>query len=140
MRPAQVVPVGVARGGTGEPDSDESYSGTLEGEEQANVVSRILRAGGTGLKVHGGNRCVAGQLTVLLDRAGRRPKSISKIAREFTNQEKSLERIEIPLQEGAVALRRSTARRPPTTSPGQISRPPGATWSSPPRLTVWSRR
>lgn len=100
--PAQVVPVGVARVGRVNLTVTKVYSGTLEGEEQANVVSRISERV-TGLKVHVGESVRAGQLTILLDRGGASSQYLQMRA-NFTNQEKSLERMKSLYKEGAVAL------------------------------------
>ena len=100
--PAQVVPVGVARVERVNLTVMKVYSGTLEGEEQANVVSRISERV-TGLKVHVGESVRAGQLTVLLDRGGASSQYLQMRA-NFTNQEKSLERMKSLYKEGAVAL------------------------------------
>ena len=99
---AQAVPVGVARVERVNLAVVKVFSGTLEGEEQANVVSRISERV-TGLKVHVGEPVRAGQLTVLLDRGGASSQYLQMRA-NFTNQEKSLERMKSLYKEGAVAL------------------------------------
>ena len=99
---AQAVPVGVARVERVNLTVVKVFSGTLEGEEQANVVSRISERV-TGLKVHVGEPVRAGQLTILLDRGGASSQYLQMRA-NFTNQEKSLERMKSLYKEGAVAL------------------------------------
>ena len=99
---AQAVPVGVARVERVNLAVEKVFSGTLEGEEQANVVSRISERV-TGLKVHVGEPVRAGQLTILLDRGGASSQYLQMRA-NFTNQEKSLERMKSLYKEGAVAL------------------------------------
>ena len=86
--PAQVVPVGAARVERVNLTVTKVYSGTLEGEEQANVVARISERV-TGLKVHVGETVRAGQVTVLLDKGGASSQYFQMQA-NFTNQEKSL--------------------------------------------------
>ena len=100
--PAQVVPVGAARVERVNLTVTKVYSGTLEGEEQANVVARISERV-TGLKVHVGETVRAGQVTVLLDKGGASSQYFQMQA-NFTNQEKSLERMKSLYKEGAVAL------------------------------------
>ena len=99
---AQAVPVGVARVERVNLAVVKVFSGTLEGEEQANVVSRISERV-TGLKVRVGEPVRAGQLTILLDRGGASSQYLQMRA-NFTNQEKSLERMKSLYREGAVAL------------------------------------
>ncbi len=99
---AQAVPVGVARVERVNLAVVKVFSSTLEGEEQANVVSRISERV-TGLKVRVGEPVRAGQLTILLDRGGASSQYLQMRA-NFTNQEKSLERMKSLYREGAVAL------------------------------------
>jgi membrane fusion protein (multidrug efflux system) len=100
--PAQVVPVGIARVERVNLTVVKVFSGTLEGEEQANVVARISERV-TGLKVRVGETVRAGQVTILLDKGGASSQYLQMRA-YFTNQEKSLERMKSLYTEGAVAL------------------------------------
>ena len=98
----QVVPVGVARVERVNLTVIKVFSGTLEGEEQANVVARISERV-TGLKVHVGETVRAGEVAILLDKGGASSQYFQMRA-NFTNQEKSLERMKSLYKEGAVAL------------------------------------
>jgi RND family efflux transporter MFP subunit len=79
-----------------------TYSGTLEGEEQANIVPKISeRITGVGARV--GEHVTAGRVIVSLDKSG--PSSqYPQAEANFRNAERTLERMRSLYEEGAISL------------------------------------
>jgi RND family efflux transporter MFP subunit len=97
-----VVPVEVAAVQQGALAITRMYSATLEGEEQANIVSKISeRIAGVHVRV--GTAVPANQLIVSLDKAGASSQFYQAEA-AFRNAEKTLERMKSLYAEGAISL------------------------------------
>ncbi len=79
----------------------KQYSGTLEGEEQANIVAKISERI-TAVNVHVGESVNAGQVLVELDKSGASSQFYQAQA-GFTNAEKTYERMKALYQEGAIS-------------------------------------
>jgi membrane fusion protein (multidrug efflux system) len=96
------VPVEVAVAGLRHLSITKTYSGPLEGEEQANVIARLSeRVAGVQARV--GETVGSGQILVTLDKGG--PSSQYYQAEAgFRNSEKTLERMKSLYKEGAVSL------------------------------------
>ena len=77
------------------------YSGTLEGEEQANVVAKISERI-TDIKFHVGDFLMPGQTVVSLDKSGPSSQYFQAEA-SFENADKNLQRMKALLQEGAIS-------------------------------------
>lgn len=80
----------------------KSYSGTLEGEEQANVVSKVSERI-TAIPVHVGETVQSGQVIIYLDKSGTSSQFYQAEA-NFKNAEKNLQRMKSLYEEGAVSL------------------------------------
>ena len=80
----------------------KTYSGSLEGEEQASIVARLdERVTGIGARV--GETVRAGQVIVTLDKSGPSSQYYQALA-NFTNAGKTLERMKSLYTDGAVSL------------------------------------
>ncbi len=97
-----VVPVQVAVASQTALSVTRVYSGSLEGEEQANVVSKLAERV-TGLKAAVGTRAAAGQVLVMLDKSGASSQYFQAEA-GYRNAEKTLQRMKSLYDEGAIAL------------------------------------
>lgn len=80
----------------------KQFSGTLEGEEQANIAPKISERI-TVLNVHVGESVKAGQLLVELDKNGATSQFYQAQA-AFNNAEKTFERMKALYNEGAISL------------------------------------
>lgn len=99
---AITVPVEVAAVQKGILAVGRTYSATLEGEEQANIVSKISeRIAGVHVRV--GAHVPANQLIISLDKTGASSQFYQAEA-SFRNAEKTLERMKSLYAEGAVSL------------------------------------
>ena len=78
------------------------YSGTLEGEEQANIVAKISERI-TGIKVHVGESAGAGTVILMLDKSGVTSQYYQAEA-GYKNAAKTLERMKSLYSEGAISL------------------------------------
>jgi membrane fusion protein (multidrug efflux system) len=97
-----VVPVEAARAERRNLSATKTYSGTLEGEEQANIVAKISERI-TGIKVRVGGSVSAGDVTIMLDKSGTSSQFYQAEA-NFKNAEKTLERTKSLYGEGAISL------------------------------------
>ena len=97
-----VVPVQVAVASQSNLSVTRVYAGSLEGEEQANVVSKLSERV-TGLKAVVGSRAAAGQVLVALDKSGASSQYFQAEA-NYRNAEKTLQRMKSLYEEGAIAL------------------------------------
>ena len=79
----------------------KTYTGTLEGEEQANIVSKIPERI-VEIKVHVGDNIKAGQLLLILDKSGASSQFYQAQA-GYLNAKKDLERMEALFKEGAIS-------------------------------------
>jgi RND family efflux transporter MFP subunit len=98
----QVVAVETAVAGRAPLVVTRVYTGSLEGEEQANVVARISERV-TGIRAAVGSRVRSGQEIIGLDKGGTSSQYFQAEA-GFRNAGKSLERMKSLYAEGAVAL------------------------------------
>lgn len=99
---SQVVPVEVAIAERRTMTVTKTYSGTLEGEEQANIVAKISERI-TKINVRVGEPVRSGQVTIHLDRSGASSQYYQAEA-NFKNAEKTLERMKSLYNEGAISL------------------------------------
>ncbi|HEX9014783.1 MAG TPA: efflux RND transporter periplasmic adaptor subunit [Chloroflexota bacterium] len=97
-----VVPVQVAVASRTDLAVTRVYSGSLEGEEQANIVSKLAERV-TGLKAVVGAEAAAGQVLITLDKSGATSQYFQAEA-NYRNAEKSLQRMKSLYDEGAIAL------------------------------------
>ena len=96
------VPIAVARAATQRLSVVKTYSGPLEGEEQANIIARVSERV-AGIRAHVGEYVSAGQVIVSLDKSG--PASqYYQAGANFKNAEKTLERMKSLYGEGAISL------------------------------------
>ncbi|MCL5267320.1 MAG: efflux RND transporter periplasmic adaptor subunit [Bacteroidetes bacterium] len=79
----------------------KEYSGTLEGEEQANVVPKISERI-TAINARVGESVKAGQVLIVLDKSGATSQYYQAQA-AFSNAEKTYERMKALYQEGAIS-------------------------------------
>ncbi|MCL5031217.1 MAG: efflux RND transporter periplasmic adaptor subunit [Bacteroidetes bacterium] len=79
----------------------KTFTGTLEGEEQANIVSKIPERI-TEIKVQVGDNIKAGQLLIVLDKSGASSQFYQAQA-GYLNAKKDLERMEALFKEGAIS-------------------------------------
>lgn len=79
----------------------KTYSGTLEGEEQANIVAKISERI-TNIKFHVGDFIKPGQTVLSLDKSGPSSQYYQAEA-SFENAGKNLQRMKALLQEGAIS-------------------------------------
>ena len=96
------VPIDVAVVSTGALSVERTYSATLEGQEQANIVPKISERVAK-VHVQVGAAVPAERLIVTLDKAGASSQFYQAEA-SFRNAEKSLERMKSLYAEGAVSL------------------------------------
>ncbi len=101
-RAVTIVPVNIAVAERKNLSVTKTYSGTLEGEEQANIVAKIGERV-TGVNVQIGASVRAGQILITLDKSGVSSQYYQAEA-NFKNAEKTLERMKSLYSEGAVAL------------------------------------
>ena len=80
----------------------KTYSGTLEGEEQANIVAKLSERV-TGIKVHVGEAVNAGAVILMLDKSGVTSQYYQAEA-GYKNAAKTLERMKSLYSEGAISL------------------------------------
>ncbi len=80
----------------------KQFSGTLEGEEQANIVAKISERI-TAINVHVGDPVKTGQTLVELDKSGATSQFYQAQA-GFNNAEKTYERMKALYEEGAISL------------------------------------
>ena len=100
--PKITVPVEVAAVQKGALSVGRTYSATLEGQEQANIVPKISERI-AGVHVHVGMTVPANRLILTLDKAGASSQFFQAEA-GYRNAEKSLERMKSLYTEGAVSL------------------------------------
>jgi membrane fusion protein (multidrug efflux system) len=99
--PASTTPVEVAKVQRQSLSVTKQFSGTLEGEEQANVVAKISERI-TNINVHVGDAVKAGQVLVELDKSGATSQFYQAQA-GFNNASKTYERMKALYQEGAIS-------------------------------------
>ena len=80
----------------------KTYSGSLEGEEQANIVSKLSERV-TGITAHAGAGVYKGQVLIRLDKSGRTSQYYQAEA-NFNNSDKTLQRMKSLYAEGAISL------------------------------------
>jgi membrane fusion protein, multidrug efflux system len=80
----------------------KTYSGTLEGEEQANIVAKISERI-TSIQAHVGEATAKGHVIVTLDKSGTSSQYFQTEA-NFRNAEKNLQRMKSLYDEGAISL------------------------------------
>ncbi len=98
----QVIPVEVAVPEYRSIEVTSTYTGTLEGEDQANILAKISERI-TGINVHVGEAVRSGQVIIALDKSGASSQYYQAEA-NFKNAEKTLERMKSLYGEGAVSL------------------------------------
>jgi len=80
----------------------KQFSGTIEGEEQANIVPKISERI-TAINVHVGESVKTGQVLVELDKSGATSQFFQAQA-AFNNAEKTFERMKALYNDGAISL------------------------------------
>lgn len=95
------VPVQVGVAATTDLSVTKTYSATLEGEEQANIVAKVSERV-TGLRSSVGAVVAAGQVVVVLDKSGAASQYFQAEA-AYKNAEKTLQRMRSLYDEGAVS-------------------------------------
>lgn len=95
------VAVKVVKAGKGDIRLVKTFTGTLEGEEQANIVSKIAERI-TAIKVRVGDNVKTGQLLVLLDKTGASSQFYQAQA-GYLNAEKELNRMKSLYEAGAIS-------------------------------------
>lgn len=80
----------------------KTYSGTLEGEEQANIVAKLAERI-TGINIRVGESVSAGMVTLTLDKSGA-SSQYYQVEAGFKNAAKTLERMKSLYGEGAISL------------------------------------
>lgn len=98
----QIIPIQVAVAEQKDLIVTKTYSGTLEGEEQANIVAKISERV-TGIKAHVGEAVGANKVIITLDKTGAQSQYYQAEA-NFKNLEKTLERMKSLYGEGAISL------------------------------------
>jgi RND family efflux transporter MFP subunit len=96
-----ILPVEVAVAEQYDLSVTKTYAGTLEGEEQANIVSKISERV-TAVKAHVGESIGAGKVMIALDKRGMQSQYYQAQA-NFVNAEKTLERMKSLFTEGAIS-------------------------------------
>lgn len=99
---SHTVPVEMAVAGQKRLTVTKAYSGTLEGEEQANIVAKISERI-TNINVRVGQVVEARQVALTLDKSGVSSQYYQAEA-AFKNSEKTLERMKSLYNEGAISL------------------------------------
>jgi membrane fusion protein (multidrug efflux system) len=97
---ADTVPVNVTKAEIKDIDLIKTFSGTLEGEEQANIVAKIPERI-ISIKVKVGDNVSSGQTLVELDKSGASSQFYQAQA-AFLNSEKDLKRMEALYKEAAI--------------------------------------
>lgn len=95
------VAVKVAKSAISDIKLIKTFTGTLEGDDQANVVSKIPERI-TGIKVHIGDQVKTGQLLITLDKAGASSQFYQAQA-GYLNSEREMKRMEALYNEGAIS-------------------------------------
>jgi membrane fusion protein, multidrug efflux system len=98
----QIVPVEVAVAERRNMSVTKTYSGTLEGEEQANIVAKISERI-TSIIARVGQAVPTGQVMINLDKSGS-SSQYHQAEANFKNAEKTLERMKSLYGEGAISL------------------------------------
>jgi RND family efflux transporter MFP subunit len=98
---SNIIPVEVAPVVRQNLSVTKTYSGTLEGEEQANIVAKLSERV-TGIKVHVGEAVAAGRIILALDKSGVTSQYYQAEA-GFKNAAKTLERMKSLYSEGAIS-------------------------------------
>lgn len=98
----QIVPVEVAVTERKNMSVAKTYSGTLEGEEQANIVAKISERV-TRINARVGQGVPSGQVMISLDKSGASSQYYQAEA-NFKNAEKTLDRMKSLYGEGAISL------------------------------------
>ena len=109
MRDVLAVPVEVTVGETKALSVTKTFSGTIEGEEQANIVSKISERV-TAINSHVGESVRAGQVVIVLDKSGTSSQFYQTEA-TLNNAKKNLDRAKSLYKEGAIALQSLDAAR-----------------------------
>lgn len=99
---ANIVPVEVAGVERKNLAVTKTYSGTLEGEEQANIVSRLSERV-TAITARAGAGVQKGQVLIRLDKSGTTSQYYQAEA-NFNNADKTLQRMKSLYAEGAISL------------------------------------
>jgi len=99
---ANIVPIEVAVVEQKPLSITKTFSGTLEGEEQANIVAKISERI-TGISVRVGESVRSGQVILTLDKSGTSSQYYQAEA-AFRNAQKTLERMKSLYAEGAISL------------------------------------
>lgn len=102
MQGYRVVPVEVAVAGQKKLSVTRAYSGSVEGEEQANIVAKISERV-TKVDVRVGQAVRAGQVAISLEKSGVSSQFYQAEA-GYKNSEKTLQRMKSLYEEGAVSL------------------------------------
>jgi len=95
------VAVKIVKAGKGDIKLVKTFTGTLEGEEQANIVSKIAERI-TSITVHVGDNVKTGQLLVTLDKTGASSQFYQAQA-GYLNAEKELGRMKALYEAGAIS-------------------------------------
>ena len=101
QRPVRIVPVEVATASRRQLSVSRTYSGSLEGQEQANIVAKLSERV-TALPVRVGAQVHAGQTIVALDKSGTTSQYFQAEA-NYKNAEKTVQRMKSLYAEGAVS-------------------------------------
>jgi membrane fusion protein, multidrug efflux system len=96
------IPVKVALAHERNISVTKTYTGTLEGADQANIVAKISERI-VGIQAHVGETVRAGQVMILLDKSGASSQYYQAEA-NFKNTEKTLQRMKSLYDEGAISL------------------------------------
>lgn len=99
---SNIIPVETARVERQSISVAKTYSGTVEGEEQANIVAKISERI-TAIKVHVGETVGPGRVILMLDKSGMTSQYYQAEA-AYKNAEKTLERMQSLYKEGAISL------------------------------------
>jgi membrane fusion protein, multidrug efflux system len=99
---ARVVPIEIGVAERKNLSVVKTVSGTLEGEEQANIVPKISERI-MAMKVHVGEVVQTGQVAIVLDKGGASSQYYQAEA-NFKNAEKTLQRMKSLYEEGALSL------------------------------------
>jgi membrane fusion protein, multidrug efflux system len=99
---ARVVPIEIGVAQRKSLSVMKTVSGTLEGEEQANIVPKISERI-MAIKVHVGEPVQSGQITIVLDKGGASSQYYQAEA-NFKNADKNLQRMKSLYEEGALSL------------------------------------
>ncbi len=101
QQPARIIPIEVATATRQKLMVSHTYSGSLEGEEQANIVAKLSERV-TALPVHVGTAVQAGQTIVALDKSGTTSQYYQAQA-SYKNAEKTAQRMKSLYAEGAIS-------------------------------------